>query len=208
MRKPLLLPRRLESNGIPKLELDEHRYFFINADAEKLIQFQPSRFLFNWRSTPKQSVKYPRFPKLFSEFSKHWEYVVKQLGAQKSKYTIDILELSYVNHIYWDDIGRNADISDILTFVTPSRKHKGFVGLNYSLKLESKDCRGFILISLKSAQRKEDCKDLFIFQIDLIGKQKKQNEPISDWFDRARGEILNTFLSLTTNEAKKIWGRN
>ena len=83
------------------------RFWFLTPSKEELIQFQQDRLMHNWRKVGDETNPYPRFEAMIRDFE-------QELGGLEDYFTtlapqtilINQCEVTYVNHIPFDEPGR------------------------------------------------------------------------------------------------------
>ena len=94
------------------------RYLFTSIDQAELLQFQPDRFLHNWRRVPGKNNLYPRFELIIEKFENELNILERRLASYgKKQLDINQCEITYVNHIYSSVTESEPNPSDWLTFL-------------------------------------------------------------------------------------------
>lgn len=191
------------------------RIWLINESDDRLIQLQPDRFLYNWR-TRASDDPYPHFSNLLSEFLKYFDSYIKFCFEYKiGQPNIIEFELTYVNHIYNDtDKGAQDDIDHILRIFNwvdsdykflrrPKQSHWQSV---FSLP----DSQGDLSVIVGPATRVGDERPALGMQLSARGcPQESPLDRMTDWFSLAHEWIVRGFEDLTTERAQReMWGKH
>jgi uncharacterized protein (TIGR04255 family) len=186
------------------------RVWLVHRDKALLLQLQYDRFHVNWRRlTP--DVEYPRFTTLaplFRIYCTAWAEFLDRFGLGRLE---DLrAELSYVNHL--EPSEGWPKVSDIGRVITPLQAD-ATVGealptvVTWGATFELAHTR--TSADLKTMMRPENVEKLFQLEI-----KAESSEPLSSveeallWAERANGDIVTTFCSITSNWAQKeLWDR-
>ena len=186
------------------------RAFFESRDRSLLIQLQPSRFLFNWRKTPK-ATSYPRFSKAYATFEANWkkfDAFVKDVGM--SALAINQYELTYVNHIPVT----SGSVFDAAKRVLPSLLD-GIAAEVGGCQVESvatrlrcslPDGRGRLHVSVGYVKNLASAQDLIVFELTTRGPAVSSGRDMDAWFSVAHDAVIEVFMQLTSKESKTSWG--
>jgi uncharacterized protein (TIGR04255 family) len=174
------------------------RKFFINKIGSKLIQLQPDKLLFNWKKTD-VGEEYPNFSVVFEEFMKHYESLK---GESDIDSRINQVEVTYLDHILLEDFEiKDFNTGAILNVLNFENRPINHFKVEYSIPVE--DLRGNIRVSIHSAKRNNDLKNIIVLESTCRGALGKNS--ISEWFDTAHKRLTNLFDNLSTDKAKEIW---
>lgn len=173
-------------------------------DNERLIQVQPSRFVYNWKKAadslyPTYKILLPEFEQRFSEFV---EFVVMNgLGDIK----LNQWEITYVNHIrkgtLWQSVSDWTKLIPALEQLLSSPRADGFASL---LQEEIGQQNGRLHTEIKLGKSKTSEDELLLLQFTARG-------PITDNVDLRVGcdlghsEIVKAFDRMTSEYAHKHW---
>lgn len=183
------------------------RLWFIGADQSKLIQIQPSKFIFNWRKL-KSADEYPRFDHLAPTFIALWErfqsFAQKRSVPQIAKPLR--FELTYINHF---DESRGwtgpKDNKRLLKFLQPVDVNKfTCAGAESHLFYEQKTTNSTLTLSTKQGSRRPDNTPILLMELNMKHRYI-EGESALEWFNSANSTINEIFVELTTLEAHKIW---
>ena len=181
------------------------RLWFITAEENHLLQFQPDRFLTNWRKRP-NAQPYPRFEGIAEAFENNLDALAKHFASDFS-YTLDVnqAEVAYINVIPVEDF---------------SHAGKWFSVWNGALNIEA------INTSFNEVIRDRDGKPYArlshviqsVFTIDGKGKAFSlsltfRGKPLGNDVQSAmnflvtgREAIVMRFKEMTTVAAHEVWG--
>lgn len=178
----------------------ESRKFFINGNNSKLIQLQPDRLLFNWKRTTEQ-LEYPHFHAVLEEFMN----IYTRLDADCDLDTkITQVEITYLDHIVLDNFQKTDfnpnGILDIIAF----NEETNINHLKFEIGIPKEELSGNIKVNITSALRNQDKGKVLVMENTCrgaLGKLKKE-----EWFKKAHNELIDLFDSITSDNAKKVWG--
>ena len=186
------------------------RVFFIQPPGNFLIQLQPNRILHNWRKI-EESDQYPRFETAYPKFVSSWQTLKEfTASARLSEPEPDIFELTYINHISSGGTKFPRDVWDYLAFYeqTPEAvlaKESSAMVMHFGWPLP--DDAGVLTFDLKHGVRASDENEVLLIELNARGSAKGGSRTMHDWFDLTHRAIVNTFDSLTTESAHKLWGK-
>lgn len=212
-----LLPFPREDGGLPidsSTGFPWPRVWFINIIEDRLIQFQPDRFYFNWRKR-NEKTEYPRFEKIVGEFVHNFS-VLEKFVADVGLGIIQPIswELNYINHIPVGE-GWNApqDFSKVFRDFCWQQNSERFLphpkNLAWQAIFEIPEEKGELIAKLSHGKRKSDDTHLLILELAARGVGKDASSASRDeWFNLAHTWIVKSFADLTTTEIQeKIWKR-
>ena len=187
-------------------EVNFPRLWFLAEDDASLIQFQPDRFIYNWRKreASPQYPSYSRISPLFKELVRQFSsWIEDELDAE---FKILQIELRYINSISHQDLQRLDEIFSIF-----DRLSIAMEGLQFSSvqPVHSDPDRrvGRILTELNSSLSDND--NSHIHWLSLTGKGKPDSESLVDamkLMDIMHDVLTNHFIEISTDKAKRIWG--
>jgi len=184
--------------------LQSPRLWLLAEDEASLVQFQSDRFIFNWRRQDQQNA-YPSFEELFPQYK---DLVCKLSESIKQHFGCELgvrqLELRYVNQI---SHGALVRLEDVFTFLkTPLEKLEGFESSFGEVIIDEKHHpNGRLVCEARSGFGQPD-----EHWFNLTVKAKPASTSMIDVFksfDEAHEILVEKFVSLTTDNAHKIWGR-
>jgi uncharacterized protein (TIGR04255 family) len=187
------------------------RLQFINAEDDRVIQIQNTRFLYNWRK--KESV-YPRFHELYPEFTSKLADFRKFLGAASLEdLSLNQWEVTYVNHIpkgaLWN---------------TPEDWHKILPGLmpmlwksvetkveteSGELRFEIVPQRGRLHVSVQHGRRQDPDGEVLVLQLTARGPLSPTEQALTpdESFELGHRVLVQTFAGIASPEALTYWGK-
>jgi uncharacterized protein (TIGR04255 family) len=190
-------------NILPKLR----RVWFESEDKKQLIQLQANRFHYNWRRQsqndeyPHYADVYPRFIEEWTRF-KNWWAATEGTPLQPVRY-----ELTYLNQIDenfgWSGEGDYHKVFSIVGQplnelpVKPS-------AFNCSMGFILPEEQGDLTVRIDQGVKPKDGSQVVI--LNLTASHGDTDADIGEWFEAAHKSIVNTFLSLISQEAKDQWG--
>jgi len=221
-QEALRLPDQFETFGEPSWKMpvtqlsasltpSPDRLQFINADDDRVIQIQNTRFLYNWRK--KESV-YPSFQDLYPEFTsklnKFREFLqVASLGDIK----LNQWEVTYVNHIPKGDLWQTPeDWHRILPGLMPALWNSVEIRLESEsgeIRFEIVPKRGRIHISIQHGKRLDVDGEILVLQLTARGPLNP-DEP--EWepevsFGLGHRVLVGTFVGIASEAALRYWGK-
>lgn len=200
------------SNGIVvRTNATLNRMQFLRADAERMIQIQDTRFIYNWK---KGNGPYPSYDTLLPEYLERLDAFRQFIqDAQLGPLILKQWELVYVNTIAkgelwtspsdWDQIFPglwNPDAkSDKQRFETLSGEWHFVLG---------KD-RGRLRATIRHGMNQETHSELLSFQLIARGRVSDDTaEGMKADFDFGHSAIKRTFDAMTSDKAHAKWGRS
>lgn len=182
------------------------RLWFVTNEGNHLLQFQPDRFVTNWRKRPVPQP-YPRFEGIAGAFESNLNTLANHF-ASKFDYRINInqAEVAYINIIpvedffhagkwfsVWNDVVSNTEIlNTIFNEVIQDKSGKPYARLSH------------IIQPIFVADGKQKA---FHLSLTFRGKPSGADVPSSMQFlTLGREKIVMRFKEITTSEAHNIWG--
>jgi uncharacterized protein (TIGR04255 family) len=183
------------------------RLWFVSESQDRLLQFQPDRFLINWRQSAGVG-KYPRYEKILETFETCLNKLRKHLRSEKNcNIDINQIEISYVNLIPVDEISNQSNwlrmwqsiefpierLNATFSEVIKDGNDKPIARLHHEFaSLSSLDGKG-TAIRLNLTYRGKPSAGGVDEAIDMLGQ--------------GRLAIVNRFTELTTEFAHSAWKR-
>ncbi len=183
------------------------RLWFLSEDENHLVQFQPDRFITNWRRQP-NSQPYPRFEGLAEAFEVNLEKLARHIESDFG-YQMDInqAEVAYINIIPVESFSEAGEWFEVwnggafevealnasFNEVVKGDDGKPFARLNHQIQ------------SVFTADRKQRA-----YRLSLTFKGKPAGSDIGSamaFLSTGRDAIVTHFGEVTTAEAQKRWGR-
>ncbi len=183
------------------------RLWFFSRDLNHLIQFQPDRFITNWRKTANLQP-YPRFETIADSFEKNLLLLAEHFKAVFS-YQIEINQaaISYVNLI---PVGEFAEAGRWFTVCNSGSVDVEALSTNFVQVVRDRDRKPYarFVTELQSVFTLPARKKAFKMSLAFKGKPAASDVPSAIAFLRdGRERIVKHFRDITTAEAHESWGR-
>lgn len=182
------------------------RLWFLSNDESHLLQFQPDRFLTNWRKNP-NSQPYPRFEGIAETFENNLNKLARHFESDFD-YQIDInqAEIAYINIIPVDDFSEASN-----WFRIWSSGHLDIDALNASFNEVIRDDTNMPFARLNHQIQSVFAADgkhkAFRLSLSYKGKPIRNDiDSAMQFFARGREAIVTRFEAITTKEAHNTWG--
>ncbi|EEE35440.1 conserved hypothetical protein [Rhodobacteraceae bacterium KLH11] len=216
LEQPILEPQFETFGGLnvqtgPKIQFGSppvgSRLWFLSNDENHLLQFQPDRFLTNWRRQPNPQP-YPRYEGIAASFLENLKKLEAHF-ADRFAYKIDInqAEIGYINVIPVDDFSEASD-----WFRMWNGAHLNTEALNASFNEVITDQEGKPLARLR-----HDLQSVFsvdgksrAFRLSLTYKGKPAGSDLvsaMEFISGGREASVEKFDEITTETAHRIWGK-
>jgi uncharacterized protein (TIGR04255 family) len=188
------------------------RYWFLTDDKAELLQFQPDRFIQNWRKIESSSRAYPRFEAMIARYFDNLENL-SAYAEQKGLGAIvpNQCEVTYINQLSARDA--NDDVIPAAFYFSPL----GGVGefkpddlrctFRKEIKNDEGEAVGRFIVEIADAWTAEGES---IYRMTLVGRGAPPTPDLAGcrhFMESVRLGISDIFLATTTKEAQKIWGR-
>jgi uncharacterized protein (TIGR04255 family) len=193
-------------------EPESNRLQIIRNDDERMIQVQPSRFVYNWKKSG--AGDYPSYEKLLPEFREQFETFcefVREAGF--SNVGLNQWEVTYVNHLVrgdlWHDVSDWSRVIPRLGMFYASPEGQQFDAFNGTWSLMLGDKKGRLHVGVKHV-RVGSAKGPEAMAIQLIARgpvDEKKGMTLQDGFDLGHAAIVETFTEMTSSDAHKHWLR-
>ncbi len=183
------------------------RLWFVSQDLNHLIQFQPDRFITNWRKTGNLQP-YPRFEAISDSFEKNLLLLSEHFRAVFNyQLQINQAEVTYINLIpasefaeagKWFGVCNSASVD-----VESIRTNFAQVATDGDGKPYARLITDIQSVFLLPARKK-------LFKMSLVFKGKPAASDIPSAMEFIRGgreRIVKQFRDITTAEAHESWGR-
>ncbi len=203
-------PPKFQISEVPPLP----RIWFIHSTENRIVQMQRDSLLYNWRKV-KDEDKYPRYSSVMKQYKELYEMFNDFLKT----YDIGIpnpiqQELTYVNHIPlgdgWNDLSEIGNVfPDHIWKTENGRFLPNAESVNWRTSFILPEQVGRLHISLRTATRRADNKQVLLFEITARGlNNEKTEKSLWDWFDLGHEWIVRSFTDLTSDYMhKEIWHR-
>lgn len=182
------------------------RLWFLTNDENHLLQFQPDRFVTNWRKRPIPQP-YPRFEAIAEAFASNLSTLANHF-ASKFDYPIDInqAEVAYINIIpvedfshagkwfsLWNDLVLNIEVLN--------------ASFNEIIRDNIGNSHARLSHTIQSAFASDGTHKAFKLSFAFRGKPSGTDIPSAMQFlTQGREAIVMRFKKITTSEAHKVWG--
>lgn len=183
------------------------RLWFLSDDENHLIQFQPDRFITNWRREP-NTRPYPRFEGLAEAFEKN---VGKLAGHFESDFdyrvNINQAEVAYINIIPVDsfsDAGQWFELWNGGAFEVEA------LNTSFNEVIKGADDKPFARLShqIQSVLAADGKQRAFRLSLTFKGKPAGSDiESAMAFLATGRDAIVTRFGEITTKEAQRTWGK-
>lgn len=191
------------------------RLWFLSSDGTRLVQVQSNRLVVNWRQLD-TGAPYVRFSGLMSMLSESIGLLGGFLHDEKlESIKPDQVELTYVNHLPAGGQGSPRDPLSRYVSCWGSEPESWEVGpaeeasfrTQYVLMREGRPSAR-LYVELDSAYTASSRAPIYVMNLIVRGAPAEPTvEESFKLFDDAHQWILNSFTSLTTDEAHTLWGR-
>ena len=189
------------------------RVWFLDSSGNGIVQVQRDTFLHNWRKL-KDDDQYPRFRSVIATLRNQFE-LFRVFVERHSIGPIKPIqcELSYVNHIYQNELWESGQtlekiFPDFGWRHTKSRFLPDFEGVNTRMSFRLPDNKGRLHVTLQTGFKLPDNTPLISLESRARGViQDASDSAVWDWFELAHEWIVKGFADLTSSEAQKsLWG--
>jgi uncharacterized protein (TIGR04255 family) len=183
------------------------RLWFISEDENHLIQFQPDRFITNWRRQP-NTQSYPRFEGLAEAFKANVTKLADHFASDFA-YQIDInqAEVAYINIIpveKFSQMGEWFELWNVGAF------HVEALNTSFNEAVLGEDGKPFARLNhqIQSVFTVDGKQRAFRLSLSFKGKPSGNDlESAMNFLTAGRDAIVTRFGEITTDKAQKIWGR-
>lgn len=190
--------------------LPHPRYWFLAANQQELIQFQPDRLLHNWRKFGARPEEYPRFEGMIDRFAAELQALdgyFSALGAPPLR--CNQAEIAYINHIPLTQEGQPTVAGGWLRFIDFSGREPDDVATSYRRILHDHEGapQGRLICEMASAG---DAHGEKMLVLTLTARGTPSGMDIAsalEFLRRGRLEIVTEFAAITTDEAHRAWER-
>lgn len=186
------------------------RFWFLSKNGDHLIQFQPDRFIRNWRKNDSSDEEYPRFESIIDSYSSEFSELDRHI-SKKFSHTLAInqCEVRYVNSIPIEGVDGGIESRKFLRFgdFGDSSADDFFVKFRRTIREESGEPIFRLVCECVSAR---SSKGELVIKLDIFARGAPKGTSLKDaqvFCLRAREEIVRLFTEITTEYAHKIWGR-
>jgi uncharacterized protein (TIGR04255 family) len=183
------------------------RLWFVSADQNRLLQFQPDRFLLNWNRQA-ANVEYPRY----EELSRNYCYNLEALSAFFASTLSHIISINQVEITYVNLIPLNgfSDIGEWLSFWRNPGSRISNVGINFSEDVNNDNNQpiGRLYGQIQSVVLADGVSKAIQFSLIFRGQPSENSVAAAmELLSKGRELIVTKFSESTTPEAHRIWGK-
>jgi uncharacterized protein (TIGR04255 family) len=188
------------------------RYWFTHPGKAEIIQFQPDRFIHNWRKMDDRAPQYPRFDQIAASYIKDLErldalYKSKGWGSIQPNQC----ELTYVNHMLLVDgagkpLSKTFYLKNVDMALGDEIAEFGIKAQAIMKNAEGKPAGRLFIDAMTTA----DAGGRPLVVLTLVARGAPAQATISSAFDflsSARDTIVTTFAQITTDAAHQLWKR-
>lgn len=199
---------QLQFGSVPELP----RLWFVDPDNVELVQFQPDRFIHNWRKTG-DAVSYPRYEVIRERFITEME-ILREFALENNLGNLvpNQCEITYINTIpcrdrtpsspegifrWWADLGPTA-FGDLES-----------AGVQVSYLIPDSDGQPIGRIWVQSSPAIGPQGER-IQMLSLVGRGPPASpsfDAVLEFFDNARSRIVRGFADITSSDMHTTWGR-
>ncbi|MCJ2112847.1 TIGR04255 family protein [Methylobacterium sp. E-025] len=188
------------------------RLWFADLKGIELIQFQPDRFIHNWRKTGDET-HYPRYEALRERFVTEMA-ALQDFSAENGLGPLvpNQCEITYINTIKRGtlDVASMADIFrwwENVQIDSLGPMEDAGVQMSYLIPGPGGDPIGRLWVQSNPGLSSEGER---VQMLSLIGRGPPASphfDAVLDFFDNARARIVTAFAGITTENMHKAWGR-
>jgi len=183
------------------------RFWFISPDKNHLVQFQPDRFLINWRNRPEINP-YPRFETIAESFEECLKALHKFFDRSlQSQLEINQAEVTYINII---PVNNLSCIREWLRFTNLDQIDLEGVNFNFSEAIKTGSGKPYARMSYSLQSVTSEDGKMNALKLTLTFRGKPEGTGIAEAMEFAffgRSKIVTRFTELTTDKAHKQWNR-
>jgi uncharacterized protein (TIGR04255 family) len=186
--------------------IQSNRLWFVSRDGSHLLQFQPDRFLANWRKNGDD--KYPRFEHISEKFGDNLRKLVTFVDSEKNaELDINQAEISYINII---PIDRFDEYHKWISFLNSMDFTTERLNLNLSEVVNGHDGHPIARLhhDLQTVVTLDGKNKALQLSLTYRGRPSDSKvQSVIEFLAQGRLAIINRFVELTTDEAHIEWGR-
>ena len=214
------LPPSFETFGLPPRPpfgfgvitgAQHDRFWFLSEGKDELIQFQQDRLLHNWRKVGNQTNEYPRFEKMIVRFRDEATKLEEYFSTlHKQQLNCNQAEISYINHIYFDDKSGISSETDAVNFINFANPVPDEISSSYRRTIQDENGNpvGRLVCELNSAIDMQQRK-ISILTLTARGMPNGSNiDAAIRFLEHGREIVVKEFAAITTEQAHKIWERH
>jgi len=183
------------------------RLWFVSPDGSHLLQFQPDRFLLNWRKH-QGITPYPRFEQVSASFLENLVRLSNHIEKEKSfKIEVNQVEISYINII---TVKEFSEIGDWIAIWKALNLNIEGVNMAFPEVILDPEGRPSARLhhEITSAVTPDGSSKALRLVLTYRGKPPGRGiEEATRFMAEGRIHIVNRFAELTTEHAHRIWKR-
>lgn len=181
------------------------RFWFISADQGHLLQFQPNRFLINWRKRP-NSETYPRFESIAEEFRANLLALSQHVRDRfDHEISINQVEVTYINVIPVQDF---CEAGNWFSIWNSKSIQAEILATNFSEVHHDEENKPFARLfhEIQCGQTVDGKQKSYRMSLEFRGKPSGKDVPSAMQFLRVgREKIVLRFDEITTEQAHTLW---
>jgi uncharacterized protein (TIGR04255 family) len=190
--------------------LRPERVQFINADDDRVIQLQKSRFIYNWR---RRAGSYPTFGSLYPEFNDRFgrfRDFLREAGL--SDLSLNQWEVTYINYLPKGDLWETPeDWHRILPGLIPAPRNADESTLESEsgeLHFEIVPHRGRLHVSIGHGRSHAGGEELLAVHLTARGPvtPSKPGWDLGAGLELGHRVLVQTFANLASDSALRHWG--
>lgn len=183
------------------------RLWFISSDSNHLVQFQPDRFLANWRKSPNPHP-YPRFEKVAAAFESNLS-VLSQHLSKAFEHSLDVnqAEVSYINIIPVEEF---SEVGRWLTLWSGGHLNVEALNANFTEVIRGDDGKPMARLhhEIRSVFTADGKQKAYSFNLTFRGKPNGIDvNSAMEFLAAGRIAIVTRFDELTTVRSHEFWGK-
>lgn len=209
------LPPTLENFGFRPTSMEfgfmsgatHDRFWFLNPSHDELIQYQPDKFLHNWRKVGTEENVYPRFEAIISKYSQELATLENYFKTSFSAPGISVnqCEVAYINYIYMEDT-KGLALNDIFSFLKYDNLPDEF-SCNFSRYLRNSEGQPHGRITCTVAQALGQRGPMYTMSLSVKGYPGGPSiAEALKFISNGREAIVHLFKELTGPKVHKLWG--
>jgi uncharacterized protein (TIGR04255 family) len=188
------------------------RYWFLSQSGNEILQFQPDRFVHNWRKIG-VDPEYPRYERIRRTFLDEFAKLDRLMEQRQGGALVpNQCEITYVNQIPAGESGRDLTSECLAVFRWPEDFPVGppeDVGMQIRLIIPGEDKQpiGRLIIQSNPVVTGSGTRAL---QLVLMARGRPVTPTVDsamEFMDKGRRIIVESFAALTTDSMHKLWGR-
>ncbi|MGP1394802.1 MAG: TIGR04255 family protein [Inquilinaceae bacterium] len=183
------------------------RLWFLSDDENHLIQFQPDRFITNWRREP-NTKPYPRFEGLAEAFEVNLRKLADHLESDFGyRVNINQAEVAYINII---PVKNFSEAGDWFELWNGGAFEVEALNTSFNEVIRGADGKPFARLShqIQSVLAADGKQPAFRLSLTFKGKPAGSDiESAMAFLVTGRDAVVTRFGEITTKEAQTKWGR-